>query len=548
MQVDIEQTMDLPEDPFSGGFARHPYYISPSLAQRLDLLQHLVEYSHQPIMVLGEEGAGKTRMLDELAQRAEDNWRVAVLDAGQADNDAAVQSVLSAAYGVLIERGDEAEQISTLEAQLQAYARAMLIPVLLLDNAHLLADAALERVLDLMRLGDGDDGGLRVVLFCEPSAAAHINAIVLGRQAQGITHSIDIPALSDDQIDEYLTLYLAEPGGEDETHFSDDEFDLIYRESAGLPGQINVPSEPVAEGLLQAVPRKLLREPRQWLYLLLGALLLSAAATLLWRGWAPDEVGSGVDESRIDLPAPGPDTQPSGAEPIAVADTLAKPAANTGVAPAGVATTTWSDTDTVAASTGRAHSPAAAVAEIKIDPESAHRQLLAASPPDAVAEPVPADTVAVVPTSIVSPGAAKIATPAATGSGIANNSAVPSSSRPAPSAKPEPKAKSIQSTNSDLKGNAWLASLPSGSYVIQLFGSYDKASALSFIHKHRKLKEFALLRTRHKRRDWYVVVHGPYSDKQQALRAIRGLPASVRRLQPWARPVAPLLESVRLAN
>ena len=580
MHVDDKQNTLVMEDPFSASPARHPYYISASLTQRLDLLQHLVEYSHQPILVLGEPGAGKTRMLDELMQRAEENWRAAVVDAGHTRTETEVLSVLAAAYGVLIEGADGREQFAALEAQLQAYTRAMLIPVLLLDNAQLLTDAALTRLLDLMQAGEADDSGLRVVMFCEPAAGVHINSLVLARHAQGITHSIDIPALNDEQIDEYLALYLTQVEGGEEIHFNDDEFELICRGSAGLPGQINRvaaqllgagPPEDDAESKPAKAPGRWLRELGRGRYLLLGAILLSIAVSALWQWLAPGEYSAVSDQDQIALNLPEAARQvdetavkiPAAAMPAettdrAVEHPLAGSKAVADVPGPAVGSEAVQETATESAPGAVAETPSetgsGSVREPPVAGGAASRSV-AVQPGPSV--PERAAGVDVTPAPVESPASKPAATQVQTVTTA--EPPVQAGSRPQATApvKPKPesgfpsttKSKSTRSsTGGGIKGEAWLASLPHGAYVIQLFGSYDRAGALAFIHKHRKPGGFALLRTRHNRRDWYVVVHGQYAGKRQALRAVRHLPASLRRLKPWAREAAPLLEAVRLAN
>ncbi len=576
MPIDDRQHTAGVEDPFSAGRSRHPFYVSASLAQRLDLLQHLVDYSHQPILVLGEAGAGKTRMLDELMQRAEENWRVAVVDASYSNTGTALMSVLAAAYGVLIEGADESEQFAALEAQLQAYARAMLIPVLLLDNAQLLADPAFGRLLDLMQAGEVDDNGLRVVMFCEPAAGAHINSLVLARHAQGITHSIDIPALSDDQIDEYLALYLDQVDGGEGIHFDDDEFDLIRRESAGLPGKINH----IASGLLagessvedlDSVPAGVmgpwLRDSGRGRYLLLGAVLLGIFITALWQWLAPDEegAGAGLDEIALTLPRardgagealvrlPEVAPDPGAAVPAPRTDGLegARPTGTSTIteAPAAVATVTPEPPAEipVAGSGGHAQSlPAPAQTESRPrngQPESASQGSPGPAAPASASAGSAVPAAAPRPATVEkTPSSVPVVPPPRT---TAKKNEPASGSSHATGSKPTP---APTRSGAGASGEAWLASLPRGAYVIQLFGSYDRAGALAFMRKYRKLGDLALLRTRHKRRDWYVVVHGKYAGRQQALRAVRHLPGSLRRLKPWAREAGALLEAVRLAN
>ncbi|CAN0436934.1 unnamed protein product, partial [Phaeothamnion confervicola] len=55
-----------------------PYLTTPAIRQRLDLLSHLLEFGHQMVVVQGQAGSGRSRLLSAVAAQARPNWRIIV--------------------------------------------------------------------------------------------------------------------------------------------------------------------------------------------------------------------------------------------------------------------------------------------------------------------------------------------------------------------------------------------------------------------------------------------------------------------------------------
>ena len=83
-----------------------------------------------------------------------------------------------------------------------------------------------------------------------------------------------------------------------------------------------------------------------------------------------------------------------------------------------------------------------------------------------------------------------------------------------------------------------------GHYTVQLTGTHDRQAALSFVRNHSLQDVAAWFRTRHRNRDWYVVVTGTYSQRADAQAAIRSLSAALKRQGPWPRTFASIQASV----
>lgn len=97
---------------------------------------------------------------------------------------------------------------------------------------------------------------------------------------------------------------------------------------------------------------------------------------------------------------------------------------------------------------------------------------------------------------------------------------------------------------------AWLAFNPDW-YAMQLLGARNKENAEQFIADYKKLLDPSKLTyypTVFKGKPWYVVVYGPYRNHDAAVAAIPSLPASLRKQNPWIRPLAKIQEDIRNAR
>lgn len=86
----------------------------------------------------------------------------------------------------------------------------------------------------------------------------------------------------------------------------------------------------------------------------------------------------------------------------------------------------------------------------------------------------------------------------------------------------------------------WLLRQPQSNFVVQLFGSFQRASAERFIGSNQLGSRAVVVPTLRDQKTWYVVVSGSYTNRTKAQTAIAELPAALRRLNPWVRSVKDL--------
>ncbi|MGL4859326.1 MAG: SPOR domain-containing protein [Enterobacteriaceae bacterium] len=102
--------------------------------------------------------------------------------------------------------------------------------------------------------------------------------------------------------------------------------------------------------------------------------------------------------------------------------------------------------------------------------------------------------------------------------------------------KPESrKAEKTEKTEKS-RATAQEQSLPAGNYTLQLSGASRSESLNAFARKNN-LSHYRVYETRRDGKPWYVLISGSYASQGEARKAAESLPADVKALKPWAKPM-----------
>lgn len=508
--------LGLEQDPFAPGYRPEFFYAEPVFLQRLDLLTHLLQFSDSLLVVLGEQGAGKTSLARELRQRAGENWRVCVLQGTEVQNLDTALRRLAEALGLDSPPAD----LEALSARVMDHCadlrESMALPVLLIDDAEQVPPSLLRRLAGLA----GDPGTtvqrLRILLFGAPALEGLLAQAGLAPGLAPFVQTLSVPRLNEVQAAAYLMYRLTVAGYGGESPFSSIEVRAIAKASGGLPGPMN------------ALAREALRNQAglavvkagggrgtglRWLTpLLVGLLFLAAGAWWLVDGTAPlssppelvaqrpltlpPPSATGRIESR--LPAPGPEAveEPGFQEPEAEPEVTEEGA--------------------LAGSGVEDEAPSAEEAPVEVPVETPDMP-----PPAVAAGPDPA------PAPVAEPEAAPEPAP---------------EPGPGPAVKPEPTAE--PTTEPPVaqaptgRGLDWIRAQPGERYTLQLLVSRSEDAVRAFVSRHGLEGELAWYHRRQKGEDRYTLLFGSYPSASAAQAAVAGLPAPVRRDQPWPRSFA----------
>jgi len=509
-----------------------PGFVFSDAAHRtqLNVALQLLQASDRVLVIRGEPGMGKTAFLVGLTQKQGTGLRFCRV---QCDERLEFEPLLRR---LLTECGlasaDEEPSVSDATARLTASARAGARPVLLLDDAHHLADATLARLLSLRAATVAEAAQFGLVLAVEPAFAARLENLKNGALSADQLHSINLFPFSEKQTADYVAQHLAAAGEVTGGLLSEADLHAIHERSLGAPARVNAETVRVLNekaGGAKAGLGRSLRVGRRPLLIAAGAAVAVVAGVAVWLGLSsrpspeptPSRASTPGNAYGVKVPERyGFDKTPS--QPQVVESPPGVPLVpRTEPAPAGQA----KPQSEVAAA------PAA----------GAPRQPSTTSPQPTEPKPEPAPIVVAEPQRIPPPTPRPSAEP-------------PAAAKPAPAAPsvavrptPPPAAAPVQTKPSQIapapaeravssiRGNEWLKGKDPEHFTVQLIGAYDRDALHGFVREHGLEGTAAVIRTRREGKDWYVVVNGDYASFRQANAAIAKLPKSLRASGAFAR-------------
>ncbi len=482
------------EDPFQASWRQEFWYNESVREKRLNLLLHLAPYS-AVLLLTGDEGSGKTTLIQQFLARAHDTWRICHIQGATDVDDLGLLDRLDEELSL---RGDpQADleaRIASLRDSLHALRRGSLIPIAVVDDAHLLPQAALTMLGRLTEPRDDGELLLCAILCGEPSIEERFSMPGLGTLRERVSHSFDLLPLGEEGVAEYIRHRMRVAGHEVDGPFTPAVLKFIHVASRGLPGRINE----LARGVLrndgqQAVSGDALAPRasagRTLLRYGLAALAISLVVVALFYQDTLKEYATVdplpafetvVEAPALTPPAALPEPAPEADEPVAdaAATEEAPLVVDDGDRAADAPSTTVA---------GSAESPSAVTA----GSAAVARAPVEAPPP----EPAPVERPAPEPTS-------------------------------APDPLPAPGQRDA----------AWLRAQPPGHFTLQLFASSEER-VRAFVERHGLGAEAVLFRsTAAGDRPLYSVVYGLYPNRQAAVQAGREAPvAAIDGVEPWVR-------------
>lgn len=271
---------DLQQAPFTPVVDDAFFFADPAISQRLDMLRHLIQYSDLLLVVTGDQGSGKTSLLQQFLVSAQEQMQVCKVDAEYGMDAERLLECIAEGFGVLSAQPDVnalAESLNKIPGNRQA--------LLLIDDAHRLTIEALAVLLELAEL-DGPDGKLlRIVLFCEPAINELLAAPTIAPLRDRITQTMEMPLFTEEQTEAYIRHRMKKAGLQTEFPFSAKLIKMIHKGARGNPARIN---ELAHQALMEISGEEPQRSPlfpfsarEKWLPLAVAAGVVVALLTTL---------------------------------------------------------------------------------------------------------------------------------------------------------------------------------------------------------------------------------------------------------------------------
>ncbi len=542
------------------GRKESPFFSTPELRQRLDLLRHLTDNSEKILLLKGPEGAGKSALLHQYRQEARDEWDLCCLDATPELQPALFYSLLLKRFGIT---NDGEEGVDQLVRRFEMLCAAGRLPVIVLDEAHLLPAATLIALIRLFERRPGTRALIRIVLFAAPEISVLLKSPQLQAMNLQSLQSFDLPRFTENQAHAYID-FLLNTGrpGHDFTIVSG-RLNRIVKSADGLPGRLASEIEQLfgergkpdksarAAVVSQKSGRVLALFSGLPLTLLLGVGLLSVLLLLVLvfqkeinQLFEPDESVKVVDQtiSKTPLELPKrrdiehseldettlPDTSQAQSEP----PQLSLPELSSDISQAEIIRLEGSESQREIAAEVSPPSD--------IDAEASSPQ------PSAVESLDPRETD--VPIAMVPPAEAQ--------SNKSELEEIPSENGSEPLEEKEEKQEPVQKSApkaevavaeagaADILGDDWLARQEPDDYTLQLVGVRNEEAAKRFIRRHGLTGSVAYFKTLRKGETWYSVVHGVYPSREAALEGRSRLPDPLNKRDAWPRSFASVQSAI----
>lgn len=227
--------LGLHTSPFADNSGEAFFYADPERSKYLDMLQHLLQYSEEILLLTGETGIGKTTLLERLAARADEQWLVCHLDCSEATGADTLFAQIAACFNLQASGGVEG-MLAAFQTQLDELHQNR-FPVLLIDDAHNLSEDALEMVLHLAVL-DGSHGKLlHLVMAGDVQLVERFKAQRFSSLPP--PHRLEMEGLGEAHGAAYLMRRLQAAGHEGDSPFSVTELKQLHKDSEGIPGKLN---------------------------------------------------------------------------------------------------------------------------------------------------------------------------------------------------------------------------------------------------------------------------------------------------------------------
>ena len=541
------QWLDLDFDPFVPSSSSRDFYCSGDRQTLLDQIVEFSLYSNAMIAVTGPLGAGKTTLATNFCERFADEAvcvRVAAtLFMNQGQFLDALQSSLSFKPAPGLDTEFAINQICQYAAELDLEARSLII---IIDDAHELSAKVLQLLTKL--LDSCVDSSIHALLLGERQLD-NLLQNTLTNEAQDRLAVFPLDGFASDETHDYIRFKLATAGFNKEMPLEGGVVGAIHNASQGMPGAINglianalnaaAPAVAVAPAPSIGAPAAVMDELDdidEFGPLTSGERFAGIDDIEQFEGLhASERLESGDEDGAADMQL----TWLAGVQPRYLSAAAILLVLLTGTL------LFWDASPRVTESLPIP----VAIAPAAIPPVQDEPELI----PTSIAE-TPAAVAVVAAAAITKTANAVSSAPVdviiAEAVSVEENEPVQVAAQEAVANVVEQVAEVpvLEATPVLAEVSAFegllLQEAPE-SFAVQLSASRSEANISAFVGQLTGTQPVGYFETRHQGGPWFVAVLAPFSDRDQATRAISALPEKMRSNQPWIRSVAGIQTDIR---
>jgi len=203
--------------------------------ETIDALRH----GSRAVLISGDPGTGKTRLMFHMRTCLAQTQPAFYLNCCPLGVAGFIGSA-AAALKIKLTSDRTVSPVDAFKNALRARSSNTKVPVLLIDDASKLGAEVLANLMDLFEL-DADEGPLaRLVLAAGRELDETLQLAEIEPLADALATRITLPALSTEEVPQYIAYCLESAGHTAPGLFQDDAVALIARHTRGIPQRINV--------------------------------------------------------------------------------------------------------------------------------------------------------------------------------------------------------------------------------------------------------------------------------------------------------------------
>ncbi|GLS89480.1 MSHA biogenesis protein MshM [Psychromonas marina] len=291
----------LEKAPFSLTADPHFYIDFIPHKEALEVITTALSFGESILKITGEVGTGKTLLCNKLQQELSEQYHLCIIDNAYLSAHE-LRCLLASKIG--IDKADFDEQFlltEKIKERLLTLRDEGIKVLVLVDEAQALPDSTLEALRLFSNLETDADKLLQVILFGQPELDLRLADPKLRQLRQRITFSYQLRALSEQEIEHYISERLKQAGYRGARLFSTRVCRKISQASRGIPRLINILSHKIL--MLSygeqhyKITNKLVKEAvadtedayalptlTGWWLLLLSFIVLNTTLLLWWKG------------------------------------------------------------------------------------------------------------------------------------------------------------------------------------------------------------------------------------------------------------------------
>ncbi len=465
-----------------------------------------------PLMIVeGARGSGKTAFYRHLIQSNITNTKILGVQAEATDTLTQLQQKISLH---LQDLGDA----NHLDENLKSLQMFDEVPVLVIDNAHVLSDTTLQELFRYQfQLKKEHEVALRMVLIANQGMSSTLQKITSLKPQQMKMQTI--PPLAPKLVNSFITHKLRHAGYGGGPLLDEKSLKrLIKKARPTLQGYMQA-AAPMIEQILQKKLKPGLTLPLKPVVAGLVIIVIIAALAYFFLMQEPERSPAATTVQPETILAPVAKPRPQ----QAITSSTPQEATITGT-PVESADIAELNEEADTKLQGTAEDLSSRSQEMTGEAVSTTREAVAE---ETSSQPAP-DTTASKPAEAI------IQTPTET---------IPATSTGSATDITDPSIQQL--ANMGIKDAGWINQQHPNVWTLQLLGARDTQTLVKFVRDYRPGNPTAWYRTLLSGKPYYVLIHGQYPDRDAAQAAVNNMPIRLKKLKPWAKTMKVVQKAIQ---